>query len=47
MSTWKEDVVKALENLGGVAHISSIHKGKRPFKCSNCAKEFVKKEKKG
>ena len=26
MSTWKDDVVKALENLGGVAHISSIHK---------------------
>lgn len=24
MATWKEDVVKALQNLGGVAHRSEI-----------------------
>ena len=25
MATWKEDIIKALENLGGVAHRSKIH----------------------
>ena len=26
MATWKEDIIKALENLGGVAHLSKIYK---------------------
>ena len=26
MTTWKEDIIKALENLGGVAHLSKIYK---------------------
>ena len=25
MATWKEDIIKALENLGGVAHRSKLH----------------------
>ena len=25
MVTWKEDIIKALENLGGVAHRSKLH----------------------
>ena len=25
MATWKEDIIKALENLGGVAHLSKIY----------------------
>lgn len=25
MATWKEDIVKALENLGGSAHLSEIY----------------------
>ena len=26
MATWREDIIKALENLGGVAHLSKIYK---------------------
>ena len=26
MTTWREDTVQALKNLGGVAHLSEIHK---------------------
>jgi len=26
MATWKEDTIQALKNLGGVAHLSKIHK---------------------
>ena len=26
MATWKEDIIKALENLGGSAHLSEIYK---------------------
>ena len=26
MATWKEDIIKALENLGGKAHLSEIYK---------------------
>ena len=26
MATWREDTIQALNNLGGVAHLSEIHK---------------------
>ena len=26
MPTWREDTIQALKNLGGVAHLSEIHK---------------------
>ena len=26
MATWKEDIVQALKNLGGKAHLSAIYK---------------------
>ena len=26
MATWREDTVPALKNLGGIAHLSDIHK---------------------
>ena len=32
MATWKEDIIKALENLGGKAHLSEIYKEVRMMK---------------
>jgi hypothetical protein len=26
MATWREDIIKALKNLGGQAHLSEIYK---------------------
>ena len=50
MATWKEDIVKALENLGGKAHLSEIYKEVekiRPLELNNTwdrTKELVKKK---
>ena len=47
MATWKEDIVKALENLGGKAHLSEIYKEVekiRPLELNNTWDRTIRRE---
>ena len=40
MPTWREDTIQALKNLGGVAHLSEIHKEVEKLRKGKLAREI-------